>query len=323
MSATGVADQISKDATGMNEAPDPIDGDTRSEEGGDASEKSKGKEKKLPEPVTIPLATDFERHDNWKPEPFEDGSNFNTLYTEIRAAHAEKVVEEITAICGKHVSAGLWPSGKLSVICREAEQRRAASVVAKQQCEEQQTAAAKSQAERADEKKKQLDSLKSALSQACAAPVFDPANGEIPVAERVAMGKAAAKAMLKSWAAKINAWKPTARTKAIEVCASAGINSVDAEVILQAAAAEDAASSPADAASPCAKKPAKEVAKKRKADAGASAEGEADSLISSDAEEPTTTPAKPTSKGTPKAPSKVKRTESKSSPNAITEAVGA
>ena len=218
-----------------------------------------GKKKKKPaEPVVIPLPEDFDRHDKWKPEPFCAGENFKTTWCEIRARKAEEADKEIRGVLSKHVSAGLWPRGMLEITSRQAVVLRKASNAAKTECIKQQEASQKSAAERADEKKKQIDALKASLGNAFSYELHAEANNDVSLTDRFEMGKKAAIKVFTDMAPKINSWKESARAKAIEAAkASAGMSDEEATSILTAQAEEAAKSSP-NVGSPSAKKRAAE-----------------------------------------------------------------
>ena len=281
MSSAAVKDQIMKDATGLSDDEHELTAEASKEqlkqvkdaladgeEGDDhASENADdGKKKKESEPVKIPTPDDFERHAKWKPEPFPEGENFATIWSEIRARKAEEAEQEIEAVLEKYVSSGLWPTGKLQVTCRAARTLRKAAAVAKQAELDRNQASKASAAERAEEKKKQLEALKAALSLAMTGQLMHADNRSKPMEQRIAEGLDASKAVFKEWAPKINSWKSTARSKAIVVAGECGISSADADAILL----EDG-QSPPDGGSPSAKK-------RKASDADSSVDGEEDEV---------------------------------------------
>lgn len=247
MSTTEIKEQIMKDATGTADedeeeiatkaAATRIAADSESEEEvviGDS------KKKKAPAiPVKIINAGDFERHAKWKPEPFPEGENFNTLYAEIRARKAEEAEQEMREVLDKHVSSGLWPTGKITVVCRQAQTLRAAAVAAKDELQKMQEKSAESAAERADEKKKQVEALKGAMAVVCMGELMKSANLSKTMEERIDLGVEQAKRVFGEWAPKINSWKAPARKKAIEAADSQGISREIAQSILDAKASEE------------------------------------------------------------------------------------
>lgn len=216
-----------------------------------------GKKKKKPaDPVDVPKPDDFEERtkDSWKPDAFPDNENYHTLFTEIRAKHAEQCLEECVEAARKYVSSGLWPKGKLEIVVRSALQLRKAAAKAKADFEKQQAASAQSAAERADEKQKQLASFKSAVSMAFTDTLNRPDLVDKPLTERVPFAIEECLKVVKDFAAKINSWKEGARNKAIEIAQTTGaIARADIEAAL-AAATEEASKPVAVDASPSSKK---------------------------------------------------------------------
>lgn len=242
-------EQIRKDATGESEEEEErvIQTDGKPKKGGKKSEK----------PVVdfdVIKPGDFERHSKWKPEPFPEGQNFATMYADIRAKHAEACKTEMRGVLEKHVSEGLWPTGKVSVVCRAASALRETATRERDDLAKLQAESAESAAERAEEKKKQVESLKGAMAVVCMGELMKKENLDKTMEERIDLGVQQAKRVFGEWATKINAWKPAARKKAIEAAQSQGIEEDDAEAILTKAA-EEAASPTVDSPSKPKRKP--------------------------------------------------------------------
>jgi len=238
--------EIMKTATGVEDDEEEEKIVSDEEEGEEEEERVVGveskrqKKKKREEiPITLIKPEDFDRHSKWKPEPFSDGENFATLYANIRAKHAEAAEVEMGMVLEKHVSAGLWPTQKVAVVCRQAQTLRAASVVAKADYAKSQTTSAESAAARADEKKKQIDALVGAMAVVAMGTLMKKDNLNKTMEERIALGLVEQTRVFTEWAPKINSWKTMARAKAIAAACDQGLETVTAEAIL-AKEAEDA-----------------------------------------------------------------------------------
>lgn len=244
-----------------NEEKESVADDASGEE--DEEEEEEDKKVKKVRYFTWPKPTDYTERANpkFKPTPFEEGTNITSALAAIRAKHAVAAAEEAEELCRKHASSGQWPNGHLKVIFGVKFSLCEKAVKLSDEARDAATKAAAAKEKRNEEKSKQLEHLKAALSVAFTDELMAEKHSDKEISDRVALGTKAAKVEFKVWAPKILSWSETAIEKACEIATAKGISEEAISKIFKNARLENAKD---------AKEPKKETGK-RKAGSEASA----------------------------------------------------
>lgn len=215
------------------------DGDEDDE---DEEEDVKNKKAKKVRDFTWPKPEDYPERANpkFKPTPFEDGVNITAALAAIRAKHAVAAADEAEALCRKHASSGQWPNGHLKVIYGVKFSLCEKAVKLSDDARDAAAKAAAAKEKRNEEKSKQLEHLKAALSVAFTDELMAEKNSDKDITDRIALGTKAAKIEFKVWAPKILSWSETAIEKACEIATAKGISEEAVSKILKNARLEDA-----------------------------------------------------------------------------------
>lgn len=209
--------------------------------GGTTDNGSEKKPKKELKPVKIPMPEDFDfrQAKGFKPEPFPDGTNMAAKWAQIRAVAAEFCADKIKELVGNHASSEMWPKRGLEVIFRDKEELRAKADRLAADADAKATAVREAKAQRAQEKTKQLEMLKAALSVAMTDELMGEKNADKPIPEKIKLGLQASVNAFKDWAPKINSWPQTSIDKAIGVGNECGLGDSVMRDLLEAFPAEE------------------------------------------------------------------------------------